>query len=67
MKDKVYSLYIKLGYTNTEIKIGEYRNSKLANHMLDEVVKTFGYGKLIHTIKKGIEVIKIKRKKLYYR
>lgn len=67
MKDKVYSLYIKLGYTNTEIKIGEYRNSKLANRMLDEVVKTFGYGKLIHTTKKGIEVIKIKRKKLYYR
>lgn len=67
MKDKVYSLYIKLGHTNTEIKIGEYRDNKLANYMLDDTVKTFGYGKLIHTTKKGIEVIKIKRKKLYYR
>lgn len=67
MKDKVYSLYVRLGYTNTEIKIGEYRNSKLANYMLDDAVETFGYGKLIHTTKKGVEVIKVKRKKLYYR
>ena len=67
MKCKIYSLYIRLGYTNTEIKIGEYRNSKLANKMLDDAVKTFGYAKLIHTTKKGIEVIKIKRRAYRYR
>ena len=67
MKDKVYSLYIKLGHTNTEIKIGEYKDSKLANYMLDDAVKTFGYGKLIHTTNKGIEVIKIKSRTYKYR
>lgn len=67
MKDKVYSLYVRLGYTNTEIKICEYTDRNLANEMLDKAVNLWGYGKLVHTTKKGIEVIKVKRKKLYYR
>lgn len=67
MKCKIYSLYIRLGYTNTEIKIGEYKDKKIANEMLDDAVKTYGYGKLIYTTKKGIEVIKIKRRTYKYR
>lgn len=67
MSKTKYSLYIRLGYTSTEIKIGEYKDKKIANKMLDDTVKTFGYGKLIYTTKKGIEVIKIKRRTYKYR
>lgn len=67
MKCKIYSLYIRLGYANSEIKIGEYKDKKIANEMLDDAVKTYGYGKLIYTTKKGIEVIKIKRRTYKYR
>ena len=62
MSKTKYILYTKFIIRGTEIKIGEYTDKNLANEMLDKAVNTWGYGKLIHTIKKGIEVIKIKRR-----
>ena len=62
MSKTKYILYTKFIINCAEIKIGEYTDKNLANEMLDKAVNTWGYGKLIHTTKKGIEVIKIKRK-----
>lgn len=62
MSKTKYILYTKFIINCVEIKIGEYTDKNLANEMLDKAVNTWGYGKLIHTTKKGIEVIKIKRR-----
>ena len=67
MNNTKYSLYVKFISYGTEIKIGEYTNKKFANEMFNKAADTWGYAKLTYTTKKGIEVIKIKRKKLYYR
>ncbi len=57
-----YYLYVKFIFSGSEVKVGEYTDRNLANEMLDKAVNIWGYGKLVHTTKKGIEVIKIKRK-----
>lgn len=62
MNKTKYNLYVRFIFGGTEIKIGEYTDKDKANEMLDKAVDTWGYAKLIHTTKKGIEVIKIKRK-----
>lgn len=62
MNNTKYYLYVKFNLYASEIKVGEYTDRNLANEMLDKAVGIWGYGKLTHTTKKGIEVIKIKRK-----
>lgn len=66
MSKAKYNLYTKFTPHCSEVKVGEYSDRQFANSMLDKAVSIWGYGKLTHTTKKGIEVIKIKRKKLYY-
>lgn len=61
-----YNLYIKFIPHCSEVQVGEYKDKEFANSMLNKAVDIWGYGKLTHTTKNGIEVIKIKRKKLYY-
>lgn len=62
MSKTKYYLYVRFIFCGSEVKVGEYTDKNLANEMLDKAVDTWGYGKLIHTTKKGIEIIKIKRK-----
>ena len=66
MSKTTYNLYTKFTIHCSEVQIGEYKDKEFANSMLDKAVDIWGYGKLIYTTKNGIEVIKIKRKKLYY-
>lgn len=66
MNKITYNLYTKFTPHCSEVQVGEYKDKELANSMLNKAVSIWGYGKLIHTTKKGVEVIKIKRKKLYY-
>lgn len=66
MNKTIYNLYTKFTIHCSEVQIGEYKDKEFANAMLDKAVSIWGYGKLTHTTKSGIEVIKIKRKKLYY-
>lgn len=61
-----YNLYTKFTPHCSEVQIGEYKDKEFANNGLDKAVSICGYGKLTYTTKNGIEVIKIKRKKLYY-
>lgn len=61
-----YNLYTKFTPHCSEVQVGEYNDRQFANSMLNKAVSIWGYGKLTYTTKKGIEVIKIKRKKLYY-
>ena len=63
MNKTIYNLYTKFTINCAEVHIGEYRDKEFANNMLDKAVSIWGYGKLTHTTKNGIEVIKIKRKK----
>lgn len=63
MNKTTYNLYTKFTINCSEVQIGEYKNREFANSMLDKAVSIWGYGKLTHTTRKGIEVIKIKRKK----
>lgn len=62
MNNIKYYLYVRFFLGGSEVKVGEYTDKNLANEMLNKAVDTWGYAKLIHTTKKGIEVIKIKRK-----
>ena len=55
-----YNLYVKFTPHCSEVQVGEYSDKKFANSMLNKAVSIWGYGKLTHTTKKGIEVIKIK-------
>ena len=66
MSKAKYNLYTKFTPHCLEVKVGEYKDKEFANSMLNKAVDIWGYGKLIYTTKNGIEVIKIKRKKLYY-
>ena len=66
MSKTTYNLYTKFTIHCSEVQVGEYKDKEFANSMLDKAVDIWGYGKLIYTTKNGIEVIKIKRKKLYY-
>ena len=66
MSKAKYNLYAKFSPCCSEVKVGEYSDKQFANSMLDKAVSIWGYGKLTHTTKNSIEVIKIKRKKLYY-
>lgn len=66
MSKTKYYLYTKFTPNCSERQIGEYKDKEFANSMLNKAVSIWGYGKLIYTTKNGIEVIKIKRKKLYY-
>ena len=62
MNNTKYYLYVRFTFNGSEVKVGEYTDKDKANEMLDKAVNIWGYGKLIHTTKKGIEVIKVKRK-----
>ena len=66
MSKAKYNLYVKFTPHCSEVQVGEYKDKQFANNMLNKAVDIWGYGKLIHTTKNGIEVIKIKRKQLYY-
>lgn len=66
MSKITYNLYVKFTPHCSEVQVGEYKDKEFANSMLNKAVSIWGYGKLIYTTKNGIEVIKIKRKKLYY-
>lgn len=61
-----YNLYAKFSPCCSEVQVGEYSDKQFANSMLNKAVSIWGYGKLTYTTKNGIEVIKVKRKKLYY-
>ena len=63
MNKITYNLYTKFTPHCSEVQMGEYKDKEFANSMLDKAVSIWGYGKLTHTTKNGIEVIKIKRKK----
>lgn len=66
MSKAKYNLYTKFTPHCSEVQVGEYSDKQFANSMLNKAVSIWGYGKLTYTTKNGIEVIKIKRKKLYY-
>lgn len=66
MSKAKYNLYVKFTPHCSEVQVGEYKDKQFANSMLNKAVDIWGYGKLTHTTKHGIEVIKIKKKKLYY-